>query len=86
MFTPEEIQTRARVRPFQPFQIKTSDGESYEVRHPDLIWIGRRFVCIGILGPRSQQFFEKEVRIALMHITAIEDLPPVSASNSPAAE
>ena len=32
--------------PFQPFAIKMSDGESWEVRHPENLAVGKRFMVL----------------------------------------
>ncbi|MHB1425567.1 MAG: hypothetical protein ACYC3I_20560 [Gemmataceae bacterium] len=41
MFSPDEIETRVRARPFVPVRIVTSSGQSFDIYHPALILIGR---------------------------------------------
>jgi hypothetical protein len=34
---------RDSLRPsFEPFRIVLTDGAAYEIRHPDLLWVGKR--------------------------------------------
>ena len=75
MFTPEQIRDRVRKQPFAPLRIVTSSGESYNVQHPDMIWIGLREIHVGMPSERKPQFYGRTSRIAIMHITALEDLP-----------
>jgi hypothetical protein len=77
MFTPSQIKDRVRQQPFVPLRIVTSSGEAYEVRHPDLVWIGTREIHVGMPSAKDPTIFDSHSRIArvsLLHITAIEDL------------
>lgn len=75
MLTANDIDARVRQRPFQPLRIVTSSGETYDVLHPDLILIGHRDISVGLLGTASPKYYDQIARIAIMHITAIHDLP-----------
>lgn len=75
MFSGEEIVARARMRPFHPFRIVSSSGESYTVTHPELVMVGRRDVVIGTASPRNPSVYETIARVALMHISDIQDVP-----------
>ena len=75
MFTAQDIKQRAMVRPFQPFRIVTGSGESYQVTHPDLVFIGINDVIVGIGSSEHPEFYEQVSRVAIMHVTALEDLP-----------
>ncbi len=46
--TAYEIKTLMRTRPFQGMRIYISDGESYEVRHPDMVFVTSTIVQIGL--------------------------------------
>jgi hypothetical protein len=35
-------------RPFKPFRLVMSSGESYEVRHPEMAWLTRTSILVGI--------------------------------------
>ena len=55
---------------FHPFVLKLSNGEAYEVRHPENVAIGK--TRIAVTWPES----EKIVHISLIHINSIEELQP----------
>jgi hypothetical protein len=80
MFTSHDIYKRVHTQPFLPLRIVTSSGESFEVRHSDLIMVGRRFVEVGTASDGNPGVFEQVNRVSVMHITALEDLPANSKS------
>lgn len=81
MFTPKDIKRRAKQHPFVPFRIVTSSGESYTVSHPDLVWVGTRVVYVGSADRHDPATFDDEDRIALVHITALEDMSVPNKKN-----
>lgn len=75
MLTSQDILDRVRKQPFVPIRFVTSSGESYEVRHPDMVWVGRRDIHIGMSSRGNPSIYEQVSRVSLLHITAMEDLP-----------
>jgi hypothetical protein len=75
LFTPEDIQARVRQRVFIPVRIITGAGQSFDVYHPDLIMIGRRFLIIGAPSNENPSQFDRRTQVAIVHVTASEDLP-----------
>jgi hypothetical protein len=75
MFAPETIQARLRQKPFVPIRFVTSSGESYEVHHPDLVLVGQRDLIIGRASKKNPSLYDLASRVAIMHITAMDDLP-----------
>lgn len=81
MFTADEIYRRVRQQPFVPLRIVTSSGESYDIYHPDLIMVGRRYLLVGTASSENPRHFDRESRVAIMHITALETLPASAQSD-----
>ena len=72
---PDDALQLLRARPFQPFRISLSDGQQYDVRHPDIAIVSRSTGLLGIPGPRgSDGPVERVVTCALVHITRMEVL------------
>jgi hypothetical protein len=55
-------------RPFEPFEIRLSNGERYEVRHPELVALGKNRIAIS--DPEADRF----VHVALIHVNSIQPL------------
>ncbi len=68
---PDEIRAHLRKQPFLPIRIYVSDGSSYEVRHPEMMFVTRAEVIIG-LGDDDMP--ERCVYCDPLHITRIEPL------------
>ncbi len=83
MFSPDDIQARVRLRPFVPLRIVTSSGQAFDIFHADLILIGRRDLIVGTASTENPRQYERATRIAIMHVTALEDLPAPTVSAGP---
>jgi hypothetical protein len=69
-------------QPFQPFRIVLSCGEQHEVRHPEMAWLTRTDLLVGL--DETRQGVPSRFKIcSLLHITAIEplDSPPKPKRN-----
>lgn len=80
---PEELRNCLRQQPFEPFRIVLTDGAGYDIRHPDLLWVGQQTAYVGLTGDVAQTYFERSVRVDLFHVTRVEplDLSPNSQKN-----
>jgi hypothetical protein len=80
---PEEVRDTLRQQPFEPFRLVMADGQGYEIRHPDLLWIGKRAAMVGLTGEPGQDLWERSVKIDLFHVLRLNPLEvrPQSRSN-----
>ena len=81
--TQEELYEEARRQPFRPFRIVLTTGEIYDIKHPELVMVGRRSIAIGITSDDSGTAFEHLVRADLLHVVRTEELPVNVSSNGP---
>jgi hypothetical protein len=85
IFSPEQIQSRLRIKPFLPLRIIASEGLRYDIRHPDLVLVGERELTFGLPKVDDRPFYDRMIRIPLFHIIGLEDLPePATAASSAA--
>jgi hypothetical protein len=75
VFTAADIRDRLRGQPFVPLRIITSSGQSYDVFHPDMLLVGRRDLIIGMPSTDDPGVYEQVSRVAVLHITDLQDLP-----------
>jgi len=83
MFRPEEIQARLSEKPFRPLRLIASEGLRYDIIHPDLVLVGQRDLTIGFPSQDNPRLYDRLIRVALIHLVGIEDLP-VSVANDAA--
>jgi hypothetical protein len=81
--TQQELHEEARRQPFRPFRIVLTTGEMHDIRHPDLIMVGRRSIAIGITSDDTGTAFDRLVRADLLHVVRTEELPISASSNGP---
>jgi hypothetical protein len=68
-------------RPFKPFRLVMSSGQTYEVRHPEMAWLTRTDILVGI-GDMDDVTPAEFHTCSLLHVASIE---PVSFA-APAEE
>jgi hypothetical protein len=76
VFRAEDLHARLRQQPYRPFRIHTSEGLQFDIRHPDLVFVGRHDLMVGFAAPDNPGIYDRVVRVALVHIVAIEELSP----------
>lgn len=82
----EALHQAARRQPFEPFRLILTTGATYDVRHPDLLMVGRRSAIIGISNESHGTAYDRTIKVDLLHIVGIEELPGVPpSSNGPTA-
>ncbi len=84
MLRPEAIQSLLRAQPFRPFRIVINSGTSFEVRHPEMIRVGRDFFNYYHATPPDAPAESWEtVSLVLIQNVQHLDQPAPAAPNSP---
>lgn len=61
-------------KPFKPFRVSMSSGQSYEVRHPEMAFVTKSDILVGT---DVEDGVPAEFKIcSLLHLTAVEPLAP----------
>ena len=77
--TTTSLWDRIREKPFRPFRLHISSGQSYDVRHPEFIAISRNRIVVSIdEGPDGIP--ERQVVISPLHVTSAEDVRTEAAA------
>jgi hypothetical protein len=74
----EEFIQLLRRAPFVPLRIHLSNGKTFDIRHPELVWVLRSRLDIATPGDESLGIVDRVEYCSLMHIVHIEDLSPSS--------
>ena len=62
-------------RPFKPFRLVMSSGQTYEVRHPEMAMLTRTDVLVGV--DIEDDGFPARFKIcSLLHVTVVEPFEP----------
>lgn len=68
----ESLQKLLRQQPFKPFRIYMSDGSSYDIKHPEVAFLTRQGLEVGL--DEKDGIPDHSVRCDILHITRAEDL------------
>ncbi len=65
-------------RPFKPFRLVMSSGQTYEVRHPEMTMLTKTDLLVGV--DAADDGVPAEFKIcSLLHVTTIEPLSPAAS-------
>lgn len=79
---PNELRDSLRQEPFEPFRLVMTDGATFDIRHPDLLMVGLRTATVGLTGQAGQNYYERTVKVDLLHVVRVEPLEPMPAAGS----
>ncbi len=75
--TSQEVLNFVQARPFRPFQIRMNSGRTFDIRHPEMVRVGRRDVLIFTFVSDSPDVYDKWQNVSLV---LIESLTPLDAA------
>jgi hypothetical protein len=79
----EELTELLRTQPFVPLRIHLTDGQSYDIRHPDWVLVLRQRVDIGLQPDPGTGVLERVAHYSLLHIVRVEELPLATPAGAP---
>lgn len=79
MMTPKELMGHVVAEPFRPFRIRMASGESYEIKHPETVQIGKSNLTIFVPLLDEKPGQELWHKLSLMLLEAIE---PIEAGST----
>jgi hypothetical protein len=78
---PGELRESLKHDPFEPFRLILTDGSGFDIRHPDLLMVGKRTAIVGLTGEPGQTFFERSVKVDLFDIIRVDPINTPSTGN-----
>jgi hypothetical protein len=77
--TADAVFARLRRRPFVPFRLILSSSTTYDVLHPEMLFVSKSGVTVAIYDqnqrPSPDEIPMRESLISFLHIAATEALP-----------
>ncbi len=75
----QDLRSLLQAKPFYPFRIFMTDGEVYDILHPELLMVGHRTALIGQADDPNAVVYDRHTIISLLHIVRTERLEPSTA-------
>lgn len=75
MITFQRLASYVGAEPFRPFRISMASGRTFEIRHPEMISVGRSSAIIfTFLSGDPEEAKEREHEVSLLLMEAVEPL------------
>ena len=72
--SPQEVLNYMQARPFRPFRIRMNSGRTFDIRHPEMVRVGRRDVLIFTFVSDSPDVYDRWDNISLLLIESLSPL------------
>ena len=75
MMTYQRIGGYVTAEPFRPFRIQMAGGRTFEIRHPEMVQVGRTTMTIfTFLSDDAKEAKERQIEVSLLLIESVEPL------------
>jgi hypothetical protein len=71
---PEDLLSWVRGMPFRPFRICLNSGRTYEIRHPEMLRVGRSSANVYSYAGKAEDPYERMEMVGLVLIERIEPI------------
>ncbi|MGD0900279.1 MAG: hypothetical protein ABR915_20805 [Thermoguttaceae bacterium] len=71
---PDDLLAWLRAVPFQPFRICLNSGRSYDIRHPEMLRVGRSTVNVYWFEGEPADPYQRMEMVSLVLIERVESL------------
>ena len=75
--TSQELLNYVNAVPFRPFQIRMNSGRTFDIRHPEMVRVGRRDAMVFTFVSDLPEVYDKWENVSLV---LIESLSPLETS------
>jgi hypothetical protein len=80
MMTPRNMMDFVAAEPFRPFRIHMASGRTFEIRHPEMIKVGRSSVTVYSRPDGDASQSERWQGVSLMLLESVEPMEARAAS------
>lgn len=74
MLTPPQILSYVKAQPFRPFRLRMASGRSFDIRHPEMVKVGKSFLLVFSFASGEPDVVEQWETVSLMLIESISHL------------
>ncbi|MBI1901729.1 MAG: hypothetical protein HYS13_11545 [Planctomycetia bacterium] len=75
----QQVLSYLRAEPFRPFRIHMASGRTFDIRHPEMLWVGGTTMIIFTYVSDNPDVFDQWDTVSLMLVESISYLEPAVA-------
>ncbi|MBV8780445.1 MAG: hypothetical protein JO353_03525 [Phycisphaerae bacterium] len=76
--TADDVFARLKRRPFVPFRLILTSGTTYDILHPEMLFVAKSGLTVAICDrdqrPTPEEIPMREALVSFLHVAATEDL------------
>ena len=76
----EDLLSWVRAMPFLPFRMRLNSGRTYEIRHPEMLRVGKSSVNVYTFAGAPADPYERMEMLSLVLIESIEPMEKAAVS------
>jgi hypothetical protein len=76
---PDDILAWNRATPFVPYRIRLNSGRTFDIRHPEMVVVGRSALNIYTFGAGPTEPFD---RVEMVSLVLVERVEPASSPSA----
>jgi hypothetical protein len=84
MIPPQELLSYVKAKPFRAFRIHMASGDTFDVRHPEMVRVGRNSLMLFTLVSDHPEIYDQWETLSLMLMECISlidaTVPPENGS------
>jgi hypothetical protein len=74
MLTPPQVLSYVKAQPFRPFRLHMASGNSFDIRHPEMVKVGKSFLLVFSFATGKPEVVEQWESVSLMLIESVSHL------------
>ena len=74
--TPQELLRYVRATPFRPFRIHMASGQTFDIRHPEMVRVGKRDIVVFNFVSDTAEIYDDWDTVGLLLIESISHWEP----------
>ncbi len=79
---PEELTALLKAKPFVHLRIHMTDGQTYDIRHPEVVWVLRQRFDVAIGPDPTTGVVDRVEHCSLLHVVRVEELQSAPKSQN----
>ncbi len=74
MMPAQEILNYLRAQPFRPFRIRMTSGRTFDIRHPEMVRVGRGTILVFSFVSDDPEIYDRWDNVSLMLVEQLSHL------------
>ena len=77
-----QVLSYVKAQPFQPFRLHMASGQMFEIRHPEMVKVGKSYVLVFSFIVGKPDLIEKWESVSLMLIESISHIDQTAEASA----